>query len=228
MRRSFMHQLLDSSQTSSYDFSLFSIVVLSFLNDQMMKNQKFSKKMMILQRFFTFDESIIHSNQKMSFANSSFLIESSIKLNVIMISIVIYHSLSKRHHKNKNYEINKILSYVKSRLSIKFMIEVNETFTQKFTFEKMNRLLLVKFKNLLQDFDLNLIEQFSSHKIYDHKIELEKNFRTIKSQMYSMFYHKLLKSKKYFDENFKKDFITISLTFFVFSILFVTKFNDSF
>ena len=46
--------------------------------------------------------------------------------------------------------------------------------------------------------------------------------------MYSMFYHKLLKLKKYFDENLKKSFITINSTFFVFFVLFVTKFNDSF
>ena len=43
-----------------------------------------------------------------------------------------------------------------------------------------------------------------------------------------MFYHKLLKLKKYFDENLKKNFITANSTFFVFFVLFVTKFNDSF
>ena len=37
-----------------------------------------------------------------------------------------------------------------------------------------------------------------------------------------------MKLKKYFDENFKKNFITISLIVFAFFVLFVTKFNDSF
>ena len=46
--------------------------------------------------------------------------------------------------------------------------------------------------------------------------------------MYSMFYHKLLKLKKYFDENLKKNFITVNSIFFVFFVLFVTKFNDNF
>ena len=43
-----------------------------------------------------------------------------------------------------------------------------------------------------------------------------------------MFYHKLLKLKKYLNKNLKKNFITINLIFFVFSILFVTKFNKNF
>ena len=91
MRRFFMHQLFNFFQFQSYDLFLFSIVALSFLRNQMMQNQKFSKKIMILQRFFTFDKSIIHSNQKINFANSSFSIKFSIKLNVIMISIAVYH-----------------------------------------------------------------------------------------------------------------------------------------
>ena len=72
-----------------------------------------------------------------------------------------------------------------------------------------------------------MIEKLSSYKAYNLKIEFEKNFRTIKSRMYSMFYHKLLKLKKYLDENLKKSFITINSIFFVFSFLFVIKFNDN-
>ena len=43
-----------------------------------------------------------------------------------------------------------------------------------------------------------------------------------------MFYHKLLKLKKYFDENFRKNFIIVNLIFFVSFVLFVIKFNDDF
>ena len=92
----------------------------------------------------------------------------------------------------------------------------------------MNRLFLVKFKNLFQNFDFNLIEKFLLHKAYNYKIEFKKNFRIIKSWIYSIFYHKLIKLKKYFNENFKKSFITVNLVVFVFFVLFVTKFNDNF
>ena len=189
---------------------------------------------MILQRFSN-DKSTIFSNQKINFANLFFSIKFSVKLNVIMISIVAFNFLFKRNYKNKSYDfffmflydINKVLNYIEFRMSIRSMFEMKKKIIQKITFEKINRFLSMKFKDLLQNFDFNLIEKFSSHKTYNHKIEFEKNFRTIKSRVYSMFYHKLLKLKKYFDENFKKNFITINSIFFVFSILFVIKFNDS-
>ena len=126
------------------------------------------------------------------------------------------------------YDVNKILNYIEFRINIKLMFKMKKSFTQKITLKKINRLLFAKFKNLLQNFDFNLTKKLSLHKTYDHKIEFEKNFRTIKNRMYSMFYHKLLKLKKYLDENFKKSFITINSTFFVFFVLFVTKFNDNF
>ena len=108
------------------------------------------------------------------------------------------------------------------------MLEIKKTFIQKITLKKVNRLLFVKFKNLFQNFDLNLIEKLLLHKAYNYKIKLEKNFCTIKSRMYSISYHKLIKLKKYFNENFKKNFIIISLIIFVFFVLFVTKLNDNF
>ena len=60
-----------------------------------------------------------------------FLIKFFIKLNMIMISIVIYHFFSKRYHKNKNYDfffmflynINKILNYIEFRINIEFMFK---------------------------------------------------------------------------------------------------------
>ena len=235
MRRFFMHQLFDSSQSQSYDLFLPSVVALPPLRDQVMQNQKSSKKMMILQRSFTFDKPIVHSNQKVSFANSSPSVKFSAKLNVIMISVVVYHSLFRRYHKNKNYDffsmflydVNKILNYIESRMDIKFMPEMKKSFIQKITLKKVDRLLFAKFKDLLQNFDLSLAEKLSPHKAYDHKIEFEKNPRTIKSRVYSMFYHKLLELKKYLDENLKKGFITASSASFVSFVLFATKFNGS-
>ena len=157
MRCFFMHQLFNFFQFQSYDFFLFSIVALSPLKNQVMQNQKFSKKIMILQRSFTLDKSIIHSNQKINSASSSFSIKFSVKLNVIMISVVVYHFFFKRYHKNKNYDfffmflynVNKILNYIESRMSIKFMFEMKKDFIQKITLKKINRLLFAKFKNLL-------------------------------------------------------------------------------
>ena len=43
-----------------------------------------------------------------------------------------------------------------------------------------------------------------------------------------MFYYKLLKLKKYLNENFRKGFIIVSSTLFVFPVLFVIKLNNNF
>jgi len=49
-----------------------------------------------------------------------------------------------------------------------------------------------------------------------------------KSKIYQILTHKLLEIKKYLEKNLKKDFISSSLTFFAFSILFVAKLNEEF
>ena len=65
------------------------------------------------------------------------------------------------------------------------------------------------------------------NKVSQNWIE-KKNFRTIKKRIYFMFYHKLKKLKKYFDENFRKNFIIVNSIFFVSFVLFIIKFNDDF
>jgi len=48
----------------------------------------------------------------------------------------------------------------------------------------------------------------------------------LKSRIYQMSIHKFLKIKKYLKKNLKKDFISSSLTFFAFLVLFVAKSNE--
>ena len=64
--------------------------------------------------------------------------------------------------------------------------------------------------------------------MYNYKIEFKKNFCTIKSRIYSMFYYKLLKLKKYLNENLRKNFIIVNSILFVFFVLFVIKLNNNF
>ena len=153
-----------------------------------------------------------------------------------MISAAAYHYLTMKHARNKDYEffamslndIDKVLDYIEPRMGIRPMPEINEAFTQKITLDQVERLLPTEFKDLLQTFDPTLAEQLPPHRVYDHKIELEGNSRTIKSRVYPMFYHKLLKLKKYLDENLRKGFIIASSTPFAFPVLFATKLNGSF
>ncbi len=72
-----------------------------------------------------------------------------------------------------------------------------------------------------------MINQLSSHHIYDHKIELidEKTF--LRSRLYQMFNHKLQKIKKYLIEHLNKEFIFFSFASNVSLILFTEKKDES-
>ena len=50
----------------------------------------------------------------------------------------------------------------------------------------------------------------------------------MRSRVYSLFYLKLMKLKKYLEKNFRKDFINFNNVSFSSSILFVIKFNEEF
>ena len=157
------------------------------------------------------------------------------KGDINMISAAAYHYLTMKHARNKDYEffamslndINKVLDYIEPRMGIRPIPEINEAFTQKITLDQVERLLPTEFKDLLQTFDPNLAEQLPPHRVYDHKIELEGDPRTIKSRVYPMSYHKLLELKKYLDENLRKGFITASSAPFASPVLFATKPNGS-
>ena len=279
LRRFSMQFFISFDSYERFAFSFAQKSYMSFTIEDVSKK----RKMTILKRFFSLNESLIRSNEKVFFVSISFsfffifsitfffsftskikfkistnidsydktlsfefasfflnfttkIFQITRKNDINMISTTIYHYLFEKHVKNKNYEffvmffndINKVLDYIEFRMSIRFMSEINEIFTQKIILKQIERLLFSEFKNLLQTFDFNLAEQLSSHRVYNHKIELEKDSRTIKNRIYFMSYHKLLKLKKYFDENFRKDFITINSVFFVSFVLFVIKFNDDF
>ena len=211
-------------------FSFFFISSITFFLFISQTKLKISTNINAYEKTFSFEFASFFSN----FTTKIFQITRKNDINII--STTIYHYLIEKHVKNKNYEffvmffndINKIFDYIEFRMNIRSMFEINEIFTQKIILKQIERFFFSKFKIFFQTFDFNFVEQLSLYRIYDHKIELKKNFRTIKNRIYFIFYHKLLKLKKYFDENFRKNFITINSIFFVSFVLFVIKFNDDF
>ncbi len=87
--------------------------------------------------------------------------------------------------------------------------------------------LLSEYHDYLDMFDWTMTDQLSSHRFYDHKIELidEKTF--FRSRLYQMFNHKLQKIKKYLIEHLNKEFIFSSFASYVSLILFIEKKDDS-
>jgi len=72
-----------------------------------------------------------------------------------------------------------------------------------------------------------MIDSLSSHRIYDHKIELIDEKTSSRSRLYQMFNHKLQKIKKYLIKHLNKEFIFFSFASYVSLILFAEKKDES-
>ncbi len=88
--------------------------------------------------------------------------------------------------------------------------------------------LFSEYHDFLDIFNRVQLNKLSSHRFYDHKIELISDSTSSRCQVYQMFSVKLLKVKKYLNENLSKKFITLSQTLYFFSVLFALKANEDF
>ncbi len=145
-------------------------------------------------------------------------------VNIVMIEVAVYRTLVK-NKKIKIFfliisEINKALSSVEDFAKLNEMISV-------MSLNELKKKLSIVYHNFLNVFDREKTTQLSSHRSYDHKIELEDEDQSSRSRLYLMLNHKLQKIKKYLEENLKKKFIIFSKAFFTSSILFVKKKDDS-
>ncbi len=105
---------------------------------------------------------------------------------------------------------------------------LNVSFVEKTT-QNLNT-IKVKLSSEYHDF-LDVFDQAQSnklflHRFYDHKIELINDSTFSRCWVYWMFSVKLLKVKKYLNENLLKRFIILSQTFYFFSVLFILKANE--
>ncbi len=83
-----------------------------------------------------------------------------------------------------------------------------------------------KYHEFLNVFDWVQLNKLSSRCFYDHKIELINDFTSSCCRVYQIFSVKLLKVKKYLNENLSKKFITFSQTLYFSSVLFILKANE--
>jgi len=141
-----------------------------------------------------------------------------------MIEVVAYRTLVKKNDVKIFTliisEINKMLSSIKNSAKLNEMIFV-------MSLKKLKKKLLIVYHDFLNIFDREKTIQLSSHRSYDHKIELEDESQSSRSRLYLMLSYKLQKIKKYLKENLKKKFITLSKASFTSSILFIEKKDDS-
>jgi len=83
-----------------------------------------------------------------------------------------------------------------------------------------------EYQKFLDVFDQAQADKLSSHRSYDHKIELTSDEMSSRCRVYWMFLYKLQKVKKYLNENLFKEFITSSKASYFSLILFILKANE--
>ncbi len=83
-----------------------------------------------------------------------------------------------------------------------------------------------EYHEFLDVFDRAQSNKLLSHRFYDHKIELINDSTLSRCRVYQMFSVKLLKVKKYLNENLSKKFITSSQISYFFLVLFALKANE--
>ncbi len=147
-------------------------------------------------------------------------------INVASFKMLLNHS---KKNKIKVFalfmmNINKEIAYnTQYNLNILNVFLINETAQN---LKDIKAKLSSKYHEFLDVFDSAQLNKLSSHCFYNHKIELINDSTFFCCWVYWMFSVKLLKVKKYLNENLLKKFITLSQTLYFFLVLFVFKANE--
>jgi len=147
------------------------------------------------------------------------------------INIVSFKTLLNRSKKNKievfalfMMNINRKITYnTQCNLNALNVFSIDEL-TQNL--KDIKAKLSLKYHEFLDVFDRAQLNKLSSHRFYDHKIELINDSMLSRCWVYWMFSVKLLKVKEYLNENLLKKFITSSQIFYFSSVLFALKANE--
>jgi len=148
-------------------------------------------------------------------------------MNIAMIKAAAYRSLVKRLNVTTFAiiitKIDRLLKTARNKLE-----DVN---LQKLSHEKILKevkaKLSSKYHDYLDVFDRAMIDQLSSHRLYNHKIELINEKTSSRSCLYHISDYKLQKMKNYLIKHLNKDFISFSSASYASFILFIEKKDDS-
>ncbi len=121
-------------------------------------------------------------------------------------------------------DINRKIAYnTQCNLNALNISSINET-TQNL--KDIKAKLSLKYHEFLDVFDRVQLNKLLSHRFYNYKIKLINDSTFSCCQIYWMFSVKLLKIKKYLNENLSKKFITSSQILYFFLVLFALKANE--
>ncbi len=241
---------IDFLRFSNFTFNSKSIVLLTSNNS--ITKQKSLTSTHILKRSFTFVTSQI-SQKSLSFSQfneksvklieqsksrnavlfsinskSTFSLKSAFSsMNISMIETAVYRMLVKWSDiKIFAVIVLKIVRLITTVENKSEEVNLHELSHVK-TLEQVKIKLFSEYHDYLDVFDQAIINQLSSHRIYDHKIELIDEKMSSRSRLYQMFNHKLQKIKKYLIKHLNKEFIFFSFVSYVSLILFAEKKDES-
>jgi len=153
----------------------------------------------------------------------SFLIQS---INAASFKTLLNHSKKNQTEIFTLFMINinrKIVYNTQCDLNALNVSSINET-TQNL--KDIKAKLSLKYHEFLDVFDQAQLNKLLFHCFYDHKIELINDSTLSCCWVYQMFFVKLLKIKKYLNENLSKKFITSSQTLYFSLVLLTLKANE--
>ncbi len=147
------------------------------------------------------------------------------------INVTSFKTLLNRSKKNQTEVFILFMKNIDRKIAYNTQCNLNAlnvSFIEKTTqnLKAIKVKLSSEYDDFLNVFDRAQLNKLSSHCFYDHKIELISDSTLSCCQVYQMFSVKLLKVKKYLNENLLKRFITLSQTFYFFSVLFALKANE--
>ncbi len=149
------------------------------------------------------------------------------------INIASFKTLLNRSKKNQTEVFALFMKNINKEITYNTQCNLNalNIFFVKKTTQNLKAIkvkLFSEYHDFLDIFNRVQLNKLSSHRFYDHKIELISDSTSSRCQVYQMFSIKLLKVKKYLNENLSKKFITLSQTLYFFSVLFALKANEDF
>ncbi len=162
-------------------------------------------------------------------ANSELVLETLSSILISTVSVSVFSTSSLLKHL-KIYAINSAsflrLARKKNHdLFVIFMRNIDKAL--KITsFVDSVTLLLLEYHDFLDVFSHELTNTLSERRLYDHKIQLQKSKTSTFEPLYDMSQDELRILKKYLKNNLIKDFIQVSSSFAISSILFVKKSSE--
>ncbi len=147
------------------------------------------------------------------------------------INIALFKTLLNHSKKNQTEVFALFMKNIDRKITYNTQCNLNAlnvSFVKKTTqnLKAIKVKLSSEYHDFLNVFDQAQLNKLSFHRFYDHKIEFISDSTLSHCQVYWMFSVKLLKVKKYLNENLSKKFITFSQTLYFFSVLFILKANE--